>query len=95
METLLTENAHPEPNDLVRVFDTQEETEAWVVHGLLQSAGIEAIVVPLEAPQNILPGVGGVVVRVAPENAEAARRVIEESRSAPPRGEAASEEPAA
>src|SRR5438309_10927502 len=30
METNPAQNAHPEPNDLVRVFDTQEESEAVV-----------------------------------------------------------------
>lgn len=62
--------------ELVEVFDSQQESEAMVVKGLLESAGIEAIITGLDAPQDILPGVGGVLVRVAPDRAEEARRVI-------------------
>ena len=75
-----------EPQDhgeLVEVFDTQQESEAMVVHGLLESAGIESVITNLDAPQNVLPGVGGVVVRVAPEDAERAREIIEDSRNNP------------
>ena len=50
--------------ELVKVFDTEEESEAMVVRGLLESAGIDAIIQNREAPQDILPGVGGVVVLV-------------------------------
>ena len=74
--------SHPDPDELVPVLDCQEESEAWVVHGLLQSAGIAAIITGLDAPQNILPGVGGVLVRVAPEDAAEAKRVIAENRGA-------------
>lgn len=66
--------------ELVEVFDTMEESEAMVVRGLLESAGIEAIITALDAPQDVLPGVGGVLVRVAPEQAEEARKVIDEYR---------------
>lgn len=69
---------------LVDVFDTQQESEAMVVHGLLESAGIESIITNLDAPQDVLPGVGGVVIRVNPEQAEAARQLIEEYRNRPP-----------
>ena len=55
-----------EHEELVKVFDTDEESEAMVVRGLLESAGIEAIIQNREAPQDILPGVGGVVVLVRP-----------------------------
>ena len=67
---------------LVDVFGTKEDSEALVVKGLLDSAGIDSVFVSLDAPQEVLPGVGGVVIRVAPENAEEARRVIEEYRTA-------------
>ena len=87
---------HPEPEELTTVFDTQEESEAWVVHGLLESAGIKAVVVSLDAPQSILPGVGGVQVRVAEEDAEEARRIIAENRGAtPPEEGQSTDEPAA
>jgi hypothetical protein len=64
---------------LVEVFVTQQESEAMVVHGLLESAGIESAVISGEA-QDVLAGVGGMVIRVSPEQAEEARRVIEEYR---------------
>ncbi len=71
----------PMPNEeLIEVFDTQEESEAQVVRGLLETAGIEALITGLDAPQDVLPGVGGVVIRVPAEQAEEARRLIEEYR---------------
>jgi hypothetical protein len=69
--------------ELVDVFDTQQESEGQVVHGLLTSAGIESVVASLEATQGVWPGVGGVVVRVNAEQADAARKVIEEYQNAP------------
>jgi hypothetical protein len=65
-------------NELVKVFDTDQESEAMVVRGLLESAGIEAVILSLDAPQDVLPGVGGVIVQVREDQAEEARRVIEE-----------------
>ncbi len=70
-------------DELVDVFGSKEESEVQVVRGLLESAGIECLVTALEAPQDILPGVGGLVVRVAPDLADEARRVIEESSRTP------------
>jgi hypothetical protein len=67
--------------ELVPVFDSEQESEAMVVRGLLESAGIEAIITGFDAPQDVLPGVGGVVVRVSPEDAEEARQIIEEYRT--------------
>jgi len=66
---------------LVEVFGTKEDSEALVVQGLLDSAGIDSVIVSLDAPQEVLPGVGGVVIRVAQEDAEEARRLIEEYRT--------------
>jgi hypothetical protein len=72
-------SATPEPKtELVKVFDTQQETEAMIVHGLLTSAGIESLVTSIDADQALWPGVGGVVVMVNPEQAEEARKIIEE-----------------
>lgn len=71
----------PNPNEkLVRVFDSDQESETMVVRGLLESSGIECDVANLEAPQDILPGVGGVVILVREEDAEEARKIIEENR---------------
>jgi hypothetical protein len=76
--------SHPKADpELVEVFDTEQESEALVVHGLLTSAGIDSIVTSLEAQQSVFPGVGGIVVRVNPAQAEEARRVIEEYKNAP------------
>ncbi len=78
----------PMPNEeLVEVFDTQEESEAQVVRGLLETAGIDALITGLDAPQDVLPGVGGVVIRVPEEQAEEARRIIEEYRTQGEAGE--------
>jgi hypothetical protein len=74
----------PNPNEkLIRVFDTDVESEALVVHGLLESVGIESDITALEAPQDILPGVGGTVILVREEDAAQARQLIEDYRRSP------------
>ena len=74
----------PNPNEkLVRVFDAEQESEAMVVRGLLDSQGIQTDVTALDAPQDILPGGGGTVILVREEDAAKARGVIEEYRRAP------------
>ncbi len=77
--------------ELVQVFDTADEAEALIVQGLLESNGIEALLTNLDAPQDVLPGVGGIVLRVRPSDAEEARNIIEQQRNAPPEGEESSE----
>lgn len=73
----------PNPQEqLVKIFDSEQESEVMVVRGLLESAGIESITTNLDAPQDILPGVGGIILQVRAEQAEEARRVIEEYRNA-------------
>jgi hypothetical protein len=72
----------PQTNeDLVQVFDSEQESEAMVVQSLLESAGIDAIISGLDAPQDVLPGVGGVVVRVAADKAVEARQLIADYRA--------------
>src|SRR5947209_19710771 len=61
---------------MVAVFDTQDESEAMVVKGLLESSGIDAVVNSIDAQQDILPGVGGVVVLVNADQVEDARQII-------------------
>src|SRR3984957_792918 len=74
----------PNPDEkLVRVFDTEQESEAMVVRGLLESAGIDSDLTSLDAQQDILPGVGGTVILVREEDAAEARRLIEEYRQTP------------
>ena len=77
--------------ELVKVFDTADEAEALVVQGLLESNGIEALRAYRDAPQDVLPGVGGIVLRVRPSDAEEARSIIEQQRNAPTEGEESSE----
>jgi len=67
--------------ELVEVFDTMQQSEAMVVHGLLTSAGIDSAVIDLLAPQEVFPGVGGISVRVSVAQEEEARRVIEDYRA--------------
>ena len=87
-----TSSRVPNPDGkLVQVFDSDEESEVMVVRGLLESSGIDCDVSNLEAPQNILPGVGGVVIFVREEDAESARAIIEAGRQSA--GEDATEEP--
>src|SRR5271166_5181602 len=82
--TSTPEEQHPNPNEkLVRVFDTEQESEAMVVRGLLESAGIDSDLTSLDAQQDILPGVGGTVILVREEDAAEARRLIEEYRQTP------------
>ena len=85
-------NPGRQDDELVEVFDTQQESEAMVVLGLLESSGIEALISNLDAPQDVLPGVGGVIIRVRREQAEEALRTIEEYRAHPVTDDEASEE---
>jgi hypothetical protein len=88
-------NFKPEPTEdqreLISVFDTADETEAHVVQGLLETNGIESLLTNLDAPQDVLPGVGGIVLRVRPEDADEARSIIEEQRNAQPEAEGSGE----
>jgi hypothetical protein len=81
--------------ELVKVFDTEQESEAMVVQGLLESAGIESIIASLDAPQDVLPGVGGVIVQVRPDQADEARKLIQDSRANPASDAEFTEEPMA
>jgi len=82
----------PDPNErLVRVFDTEQESEAMVVQGLLESAGITAEIGDAENSQDVLP-VGGVGLLVRQGDAARALQVIEEYRRSPEQEEAEEEE---
>jgi hypothetical protein len=77
-EIALTE-PQPDPNEkLVKVFDTEQESEAMVVKGLLESAGIESNLTSTATSQDSFPGLGGVVIMVREEDAEPARRILAE-----------------
>lgn len=91
-------NANPEPADrpdpnekLVKVFDTEEESEALVVKGLLDSAGIESDLASASLLQDAFPGMGGMIILAREEDAEKARRLIEEYRQQPGSDDAAEE----
>jgi hypothetical protein len=76
-------NPLPDPNEkLVRVFDAEQESEAMVVSGLLESQGIDCEVTALDAPQDVLP-IGGTVILVREEDAAKAIQVIEQYRRTP------------
>src|SRR5215813_10716829 len=80
-ESNLAENSnrHPDPNEkLVKVFDTELESEAIIVKGLLDSAGIDSDLTSASMVQETFPGLGGMIILVRQEDAEAARRVITE-----------------
>ena len=78
----------PDPNErLVRVFDTEQESEAMVVQGLLNSAGIDSEMGDAENSQDVLP-FGGIGLLVRQEDAARALQVIEEYRRSPEQEEA-------
>jgi len=75
----------PEPNEkLVKIFDTERETEAMMVQGLLESAGIDSDLKSIDAVQDAFPGVGGSVILVREEDADEAGKIIESYRQSPP-----------
>lgn len=75
----------PEPDEkLVKVFDTEQENEAIVVQGLLESSGIESDLKSIDAVQNAFPGVGGTVLLVREEDAPEAEKIIDAYRKLPP-----------
>ncbi len=74
----------PDPHEkLVKVFDSEQESEALVVKGLLDSAGIDSDMTSVDAVQDMFPGVGGTVILVREEDGEQARRLIDEYRRSP------------
>lgn len=79
----MSEAAMPLPNEkLVRVFDTEQESEAMVVKGLLDSAGIDSQFGNNENSPDVLP-VGGVGILVREGDAAKARQLIEDYRRTP------------
>ena len=82
--TNATEKRRPDPNEkLVKVFDSEQESEAMVVKGLLDSEGIENDLASANLLQEAFPGMGGMIILVREEDAEKARELIAESRQSP------------
>ena len=76
----MAESKREEPNlnneALIEVFETEQESEAMVVQSLLESVGIEVLKTSYDAPQDILPGVGGVALRVRQDQLAEARDIL-------------------
>lgn len=71
----------PDPNEkLVKVFDSEQESEALVVNGLLQSAGIESDLTAASMVQEMFPGLGGTIILVREEDADTAKKLIQDFR---------------
>jgi hypothetical protein len=71
----------PDPNEkLVKVFDSELESEAFVVKGLLNSAGIDSDLTAAAMLQDTFPGLGGMIILVREEDAETARQLIADYR---------------
>ncbi len=78
------ERSQPDPNEkLVKVFDSEEESEALVVKGLLDSANIESDLASASLLQEAFPGLGGMIILVREEDAEKARNLIVDYRRQP------------
>ncbi len=78
----------PDPNEkLVKVFDSEQESEALVVKGLLDSASIENDLASASLLQDAFPGMGGMIITVREEDAEKARNLIAEYQHGQPSGE--------
>jgi len=74
----------PDPNEkLVKVFDSELESEAMIVKGLLESAGIDSDLTAASMVQETFPGLGGMMILVRQEDAEAARKLIAEHQHLP------------
>jgi len=74
----------PNPNEkLVKVFDSEDESEAIVVKGLLDSAGIDNDLASASLLQDAFPGLGGMIILVREEDADEARAQIAEHRQSP------------
>jgi len=75
----------PDPHEkVVKVFDTEQEPEALMVKGLLESAGIDSQIIAADLNQDAFPGLGGVLLLVAEDDAPEAARIIDDYRKSPP-----------
>jgi len=73
--------SRPNPHQkLVKVFDSEDDSEAIVVKGLLDSAGIDCDLTAAAMVQDTFPGLGGTIILVREQDADAARKLIAEYR---------------
>ena len=85
----------PDPNEkLIKVFDSELETEAMVVKGLLDSAGIDSDLTAAAMLQDTFPGLGGMIILVREEDAERALKLIADQRETASSASAADDETA-
>jgi Putative prokaryotic signal transducing protein len=76
-EAVRKKQPQPDPDEkLVKVFDSEQESEAMVVKGLLDSAGIDSDLASASLLQDAFPGLGGMIILVREEDADEARRLI-------------------
>ena len=74
----------PDPNEkLVKIFDSEDESEALVVKGLLDSAEIDSDLQSASLLQDAFPGLGGMLILVREEDAEKAQQLIMDYRRSP------------
>jgi len=77
-----SDSNRPNPDEkLVKVFDSEQESEAMVVKGLLDSAGIQSDLASASLLQDAFPGMGGMIITVREEDAGRARALIAESQA--------------
>jgi hypothetical protein len=75
----------PIPHEkLTKVFDSEDESEALVVKGLLDSAGIDSDLTAASMVQDTFPGLGGTIILVREEDAQKARHLIADYRRSEP-----------
>jgi hypothetical protein len=80
-----SQGPRPNPNQkLVKVFDSEQESEAMVVKGLLDSAGIDNDLASASLLQDAFPGLGGMIILVRKEDeAKALNLIADQERTLP------------
>jgi hypothetical protein len=83
-DSIANTQPRPDPNEkLVKVFDSEQESEAMIVKGLLESAGIDSDLASASLVQDTFPGLGGMIILVRQGDAEAAQKLIAEHQQVP------------
>ena len=85
-EPVIATDAQPQPNPnekLVKVFDSEDESEALVVKGLLDSAEIDSDLQSASLLQDAFPGLGGMLILVREGDVKKAQQLISDHRRSP------------